>query len=731
MSRWFSVVVAASLLLACSAGSDPGDGGMDTRAGDGRETVADVVPQTDVVPDASGDMGGEVAPLDVVDEEVPELTSRRFTFKGMGGVSMGACAFNFHVHHPGRLDMVAALGGYINYRYLQDFFTNMILGGFCDLELLEAHVDELNDPDVPELQCGPVSPRHPWEFSVDFNHWHYDTSGITTDRDFMFYVMEGIFTAFGNLLYYNPDHPYLPPGVPLEWVQPGKAAEKCANPVHIGKPYNYNAEYNPDGAYDLITFCDGEEPVPGGKDNPDFRQLMGAYDPTQEHDRPVTIVLAVDINGNGVRDYHEPVVINAFERYEDVGSDGCADGDEDGEGGCTGGGSGEDPNGDDYHMLDNPFGTEGNFYRDEGEPYGDHGLDGVPGTEDFGEGDGVYSQHPRFQQLLADSVIHWIDTAPQAEIDAVDVVMDGGMRDALHALTATYPVFSHLQARVPNSRDYHGYTEFEDSLYPAQKKTMLLVEKDLVDWSPEGIGKNMIVRYGNPDATEAEIKGGDGKHLGSDMDLLNRAAMMLMVPMHRWPGMDWEPCTNKVGSTHNRTFYSKALKNRYAYSYSLPPCYDDAGPEHPGFPVYIYLPGHGLTASDTIAGGVAFNILMQSGKLPKFILVVPEGQCCDVDMESQTRYCVCRNNPDDSSVRDCLDPNCEGPEESCAVIQVPKKNLKEECNGGHFFANQVSNLFGNTELAKEMRFEDLLEDLLEDLDGNFKTRAPEEHLVLP
>lgn len=715
--RWIVPVVVLVGLGCGGNGKKGADTLVDTRSEDrsgdvdisGPEVVRDI---------SSGDAEMAV--------EVLAPKTRTFLFRGMGGVSMGASGFNFHVHNPGHLDMVAALGGYINYRYLQDYFLNMIYGGFCELALIEKHIDNLNDPDIPELKCSPVEPRHPWEYSVGFNHWHYDTSGITTDRDFFFYITEGIFTAVGNLLYYNPDHPYLPPGVPVEWVQPGSNTEKCDNPVHIGKPHNYNAEYNPEGKYDLITFCDGEEPVPGGKDNPEFRELMGNYDPTQEHYRPVAVVLAVDLNGNGRRDYHEPIAVNAFERYDDTGIDGCYDAKEDGSGGCTGGGDGPDPNADNYSMLDHPAGTEGNFFKDEGEPYVDYGLDGVADTGDHGEGDGVYSRNPRLQKLLNESVLQWLTSAPLEEIEAVDVVMDGGIRDALHALTATYPVFTQLQQRVPDSREYSGYTEFEDSLLPSAGETLLLLDQDLLDWSASGIGKNVIVKYGNPEATQKQIDAGDGKHLGSDATMLNRAALMLLVPLKRWPGLDWDECKGEPGSTQNRTFHSPAMKNRYNYSISLPPCYNSTPGGHPGYPAYLYLPGHGMTAADTIAGGVAFNILMQSGQVPKFILVVPEGQCCHVDLETKTRYCICRKDPDSDTQRLCMDPSCTGPEEECEMIPVSKVNLHEECNDGHFFANQVSNLFGDAELAKEMRFEDMLLDLMADIEANFKLRQPEE-----
>ena len=91
----------------------------------------------------------------------------------------------------------------------------------------------------------------------------------------------------------------------------------------------------------------------------------------------------MDLNGNGRRDYHEPVLVhNNLERFEDVGADGCSDADEDGLGGCGGGGKGEDPNGDNHGVPSNAAGTEGDGWRQEGESWSDTGIVGP--TEGLG-----------------------------------------------------------------------------------------------------------------------------------------------------------------------------------------------------------------------------------------------------------------------------------------------------------------------------------------------------------
>ncbi len=155
--------------------------------------------------------------------------------------------------------------------------------------------------------------------------------------------------------------------------------------------------------------------------------MAGLYDPTFPHDTPVYILTAVDLNGNGRRDYHEPVLVhNNMERFEDVGADGCGDADEDGLGGCGGGGEGEDPNGDNHRIPENALGTEGDGWRQEGEAWSDNGLDGVPGTDDFGEGDGEFTINPNLLNAMELTPWRWIEDASVEELAAVDVLMDGG-----------------------------------------------------------------------------------------------------------------------------------------------------------------------------------------------------------------------------------------------------------------------------------------------------------------
>jgi hypothetical protein len=656
-------------------------------------------------------------------DDVPDIPKPRLLkFRAIGGVSMGAGALNFHAHHPGLVDVVAALGGYVNYSYVIDMLHRQTFAGFCPREVLLAHLDELNDPDSPNLECGPLESQFPWEFAQNFNNIHPDYSGGTWDRDTYWDSIEALNTAFGNLFSYNPDHPLLPPGVPVEILAETDPAAKCANPVVVQKPFNYNAEYNPDGTYDLITFCDGEEPIPGGKDNPDYWSLMGAYDPTQPHTRPMHIILAVDYNGNGLRDYHEPLIINALERFQDTGTDGCADADEDGLGGCQGSGTGDDPNGDNFDTFDTPLGTEGDNIRQDGESWDDFGLDGVDGTDDFGEQDGEYSVSPHLAKLFDTTGMHWIATATAAELAATDVFLDAGIRDGLQSLTGTYRIASLLRSREPDTRFFDNHTGTAESVYPSNAPLMLNTVYEDVDWSSQGTGKNFLVTYGYEEATPAEVDAGDGKHVGSPEQIFNRVAMFIYATLGRWPNLDSSVCNGAPGKIAPSSFYSAALGSRFGYSISIPPCYDESDLD---YPVIFFLPGQGMWAADVTMTNLLFNASMQNGLLPKFIEVAPEGQCCRVHRETGERYCSCLKSKNDGNMWDCVEPQCKKPHDECEIITIPKQDVTQECPGGCVFANQVADRFGNIESATHMLYEDMLLDLMDHVDATYRVRPPE------
>ncbi|MBL8956733.1 MAG: hypothetical protein JNK82_38525, partial [Myxococcaceae bacterium] len=355
----------------------------------------------------------------------PEPPKVRTTWRAIGGLSMGAIgAAAIGLQHPEKFDALAALGSPLDAALLLRTIDRFHTGGFCTRAELMTKLATLNDPATAGCVTHPPTIRY--EHAQDFNHWVYT---VNTPFDRTGYV--GLFTdltlAFGNLLTENPASTFSPPGVDRTF--------DCANPVRVKGLKN--REYNPDGAIDAITFCDGERstffcnsneevvdfcsnpaniasPLPvsmesafaaaycagkGGASianrtaNPGIMlRAGGRFDACREAREPVLVALAWDFNGNGRRDWGEPLVNNGEERYRDTGRDGCENAREDGAGGCrtTVDPAAKDPNGDDYDADVNPLGTENNWRRDEGEPFDDDGLDGVPSTSDFGEGNGTF-----------------------------------------------------------------------------------------------------------------------------------------------------------------------------------------------------------------------------------------------------------------------------------------------------------------------------------------------------
>jgi hypothetical protein len=551
-------------------------------------------------------------------------------------------------------------------------------------------------------------------------------------------VIESIFMATGNMLYYNPDHPFLPPGVPLSWLTDVKDSDKCKNPYIVGKPDNYNAEYNPKGDYPLITFCDAvaevgcyeNDPSKCGENNPDYFKLMGEYDPASPNKFPVRIALAVDYNLNGKRDYGEPVVINSRERFEDTGTDGCMDENEDGKGGCIFESgfkaSGDDPNGDNFDLVKNFKGTEGNFFYDKGEKFYDLGLDGVPetvtGFKDYGEGNNEYDYNPYVLKMFDYEALKFLRNAPLDKLERIDFYFDGGIRDAIHAITGAMYFANTLSDRGLQVKIYDDFTTAENSMFPGMKPDEIIGKLQEIDFTAKALGKNMLMKYGNPDATPQEILDGDGKHVGSPNQVLNRILVFFMTSLMRIPKPDMTPASDQ-GSIVDSSFYSNAIQNRSRFTITLPPGYDDEQNKNVRYPIIIFLPGHGMSGKDIGTSGIIFNMMMANGSLPKFIFLAPEGQCCYRDKVTKKRECACIDGGDGNMK--CVDPECKKSHEECEERLIPDKELVQECEGGHFFINFLTDRWGDTKVASVMKYEDAFMELLAHIDKNYRTRTGE------
>lgn len=556
--------------------------------------------------------------------------SRCFTWRAVAGVSMGGgTSGRLGFRHPELWDVVGVMGSpFADTEFLFRTLRENHMSGFCDLEHLEQLVADgvdLNDPTNPEVFCG-VHDVFPLEgddqvdpglfpavegsrcslFKSDFNHWYRGPEagrGGSFSRNSLLEIMHDLTSAFGNPFYENATSRYYPPGVPDSWhVRPTLddndfKLSLCDNPVVLqGETRVYNREFNPEGTYPVITFCDGNE-MPGDDD------LSGNYFPDQRaRPFPVEFLLAVDLNGNGRRDYGEPVIINNEERFVDCGADGV----------CKG--VGGDTAGDDWDPLTNPTGHENNGLLDADESFDDDGLDGVPGTGDFGEGNGTFDRAPNLDDLVNDSPAGLFKSVPELQTKRLDVWMDAGVRDFLNTAQMSNSLYSQLKDRIPNTTAYNGFQGLPvDPDYPFSTDNYIYY---MSDYSREAMGQVAYLRYGDAavcPSTDDNL--GDGNHVGAG-DVVSRIFTLFSFLSARMPAQgrdqayggeltDMAPSGRLNDFAFLTQYDSETLSRPVEYGVLLPPDYFLPENEGTEYPVLYFFHGQGMSASNLVALGLA------------------------------------------------------------------------------------------------------------------------------
>lgn len=698
------------------------------------------------------------------------------TYRAIAGVSMGAIgASTVGLKHPDQFDAVVALGGPLDARFLGRMIEHQLVGGFCSRARLEAALAQdpasLNDPSTFADCMGDVPGDVPGQHAESFNHWHFTSSGGHFTRSSYLDLLYDLTFAFGNLATYNPDSPVAPVGIPVDEVIHPRP-DQCSNPIRVqgklsnpdGRPI-YNAEYNPDGKYDAITFCDGEEnpvyycrnslkavdfcanghgqvvprsqeaayaaafcagdSVGQATDDPGTPQAvldiylnaMGRYEPCREHTQPVRVALAFDYNGNGRRDYAEPIVVNNHERYDDVGVDGCPDALEDGHGGCVLNPADspyaqgvDDPNGDDFHYIYNPAGTEGDWRYEKGEPFRDDGLDGVPNTHDFGEGNGTFDETPGMAKMQAyDPRANYTALTRHGQ-HQLDVYAEGGIRDVFNFGLAAEMLGGAIRAADPTRFDaFFGFT----SIYSPKPgpRTLETVHGSDADWSIAA--PNTMEIYGDPNATPAEIQAGEGDHVGTNLEALLRFQFMETWVASRWrnlPPAPTPPSSGAVNGSSDRlllsqTFFSPALSANRNFSVYLPPFYFDPSQANTRYPVLYMLHGYGQEPDD-LATTAPFLFEPPMTSLPRgvpeangnrYIVVFVSGRCCFENKHTHERDCtLVHDNGTDYAA-----------------------GWESMCQQGSFYVNASGPAADDAP-----RYEDSLLDLVQYVDSHYRTLAP-------
>ena len=529
------------------------------------------------------------------------------------GISMGAAgAGQLGFARPELFDVIGMLGvPLVDWTYMMRVLERSYLGGFCSRQTILDHLDRVADPEGPAF-CGPVrgtvrlTPRsEDWEHTLfepdqDFNHWYRwidEGRGGSFGRNSLRETFQDLALAYGNPISFSPDSPYYAPGLPLDYH--GRTdTEKCGSPLRIEGVHHHM--YNPDGRFPVLAFCD-------------TRAQDGNFDVDRPSEVPFEILLAVDYNENGIRDYAEPVLFMAHERYQDDGVDSTGP----------------------YDWEDNPLGTRGNGRHEEGEPFDDFGLDGVPDTGDYGEGNGTFDVSPNVEQILRVDPRTQMENLPEGQLERLHIYADAGIRDFLGSAAAMNGFWGALKARVgaDQARDYTTFAR----LGVGEGQFGFLD----VDFSPREIGRHVYVRYGNPDAPQAEIEKGDGHHLGTIPQLLNRLFVALAFTESRFIDRDrtlYGDPSNIDELIEVRTFHSSSLDEDRDYGIVVPPGYDRPENQNRRYPVVYLLHGQGMDPTQFLASALLFlgqmadavdedNLRRSQSDWGKFILVFPDSTC--------------------------------------------------------------------------------------------------------
>jgi hypothetical protein len=549
----------------------------------------------------------------VADADAGTPKPRTYTYRAIAGISMGGfAAAAIGSSHPEKFDLIGLLGPDPgpSVVYSMESFQQYLFGGFCPASDARFGTGVMCD----DLQRPGMTAQH--ELTPDFERWTYQAGngvGLTLDRGLYTQATHDLSKALGNPTLYNPSSAYFPPGV--------SAVAPCDTPVvlHGFK----DATYNPDGTYDVITFCDGVDSSALG---------LGVFDPTLTQTTPTEVLLAVDINGNGIRDAGEPVIVQGFEPFQDYGTDGIADKDEPNYDPVMN----PDPDGDDYDAIKNPRGTEGNYVHDEGEWFGDYGIDGVDGTGDYGEGDGMWTVNPNVQRWYDSDAPTNLVKMGAAMRAKVSIWADGGIRDFLNSEVSSNMLAGEMFALGMPMQIYDDFNALDHSINDNTYDFSAVAWPDVAD--------NVYVRYGNPDSTDAEINMGDGRHVGNGIQIVDRVTTLFNWIDRRWPNGDRAVADATADNfVRNQMFTSPTTGRVVPYDVFLPPGYMD----NPSlrYPVVYFLHGYGQTPDDLIGlSGIFANYMIdpqraEADRFQKMIIVYVDGRCrAGDDCESGTFY---------------------------------------------------------------------------------------------
>jgi enterochelin esterase-like enzyme len=314
-----------------------------------------------------------------------------------------------------------------------------------------------------------------------------------------------------------------------------------------------DGEFNPDGSLPVITYGD---PVPSNW---------------------VEVLLAVDLNDNGKRDHGEPILRQFHEPFIDADENGMFD---------------------------------------PGETFLDVGLDGVPGTGDYGEGDGNFTYNPHRENFMAQDPLTHAKTLALEVLQDLNLYLDAGTEDEFQFDVHTENFVQTLKERGLDVLIENGFPESfpEISHFEQNKRVYLRYQGGHVGFNKENIGLSFKkVREG--------VRGA--------ILVANRFTTLFGFVSDHFPhgeyGTDPYEMFRYPSKMTTTSFYSPSLNRKMKFGIYLPPGYKRNKTTY--YPVLYLLEGYNMSISGMANSWMrsALDALILSGEMQKMIIVIPDG----------------------------------------------------------------------------------------------------------
>jgi hypothetical protein len=303
------------------------------------------------------------------------------------------------------------------------------------------------------------------------------------------------------------------------------------------------------------------------------------------------------------------------------------------------------------------------------EDFLDAGLDGVIGTRqlsdggfDHGEANGCFDHARGARRMIESSPRYQAERMDEATLLDTDLFADGGIRDLFNWVVMGNVTTAGWSARGLPVRFWNGHA----SLHMDGSRDL---DYFRVPW--EEVGRAAMVRYGDIDIDQTFLEAGDGGHVGTASQLIDRLRSGLKVMDARWPDGDRDRVVDdricaRIGDecpyVNQTTIDFTASTGRTGpVSIVLPPGYFEDEGAAPGYPVVYFLHGYGMEPDDLVALGLLMWEAMNTPRIgterrmQKMILVFPDGRCRNDECLRGTFYTDApASNPDGAQMQTFL-----------------------------------------------------------------------------